>query len=120
MSLLTSIALCATIGCEAVENESTLNEANFLESFEEIFCGNFETCTLDDILCPEISSVLDTSCTYDATYATDCLSGDYTCEDGQLLVPTSCAGVYNCNATGGGTTTSGTYYPTGTPGEPGE
>jgi len=114
LSLVTCIGLC-TLACEPVEGESTITEDQFLQQFEEIYCGQHEDCVAGEA-CPAVSTVLDTTCLYDATYAQDCLAGEYVCEDGLLLAPTTCAGVYDCDATtgGGGTTTGGGTYPTGT------
>ena len=115
------VAVFVMTGCEGEDSgESTITEAEFLESFEDIYCGNFSTC-LPDATCPPVADILDTTCVYDGSYASDCLASDFACEAEGLLVPTFCASVFDCDATGG-TTPTGSYptgtYPTGTTTEP--
>jgi hypothetical protein len=122
LGCLGAAALLIMTGCETEDSgESTITESEFLESFEEIYCGNYSTC-LPDATCPPVSEVLDTTCVYDGGYAPDCLAGDFSCEEDALIVPTLCAAVFDCDATGGTTTGGGTTptgtYPTGTTSEP--
>ena len=118
----TVLALLGTVACDGTGGESTITETDFLQQFEEIYCGQWDICGNEDT-CPDVSSVLSTSCLYDSAFAQDCLAGDFACDDAiGVLIPTTCAGVYDCDATGddddddNGTNTS---YPTPTgEGEP--
>jgi len=113
---LTALALFGTVACEGSGEEITITEADFLSQFEVIYCDAHESCTPDE-LCPAMSEVLSTSCTYDAGFAQDCLAGDYSCDDSggegaeQLIVPTTCASVYDCE--GGGDDDDDDDDPTG-------
>jgi len=101
-ALFASLAL--TIACGGDGGDGTteeMSEADFKAAFETKLCDQMEVCT--GMTCMEDDVILtdQAGCTYDASYASDCLDADFACDDGDpdggVTYPLACESAYDCS-----------------------